>query len=187
MSALNASPGATKGNSAREGGKTAAYIPTQRDIARFWSKVDKRSPNKCWNWMAAKANWGYGVIGMGGRAGGTVRAHRFSWELEHGPIPDGMNVLHHCDNPACVNPRHLFLGDDAANHRDMVAKGRESSPPHPKGEGVGTSKLTWGKVREIRRRYATGEANQHQLADEYGVTQPNIGYIVRNESWREEG
>lgn len=89
----------------------------------FWHLVDKRGPDDCWPWQGS-LYVGYGRIKDGQR--GRVGAHRVSWELHHGPIPDGLWVLHRCDNPPCVNPAHLFLGTPGDNVRDMHAKGRWS-------------------------------------------------------------
>lgn len=104
------------------------------DIDRFWSKVDKSGPipahcpeiGACWVWTAARngsPNHQYGAIRIhGGRK--TVHTHRMSWQIANGPIPAGMYVCHKCDNPACCNPSHLFLGDQGANMRDCASKGR---------------------------------------------------------------
>lgn len=107
----------------------ARYCGRQTPVQRFYSRVDKNGPEpgalgKCWIWMASKQRKGYGIF----QSGGHQSAHRFSFFLKNGPIPLGMFVLHKCDNPACVNPDHLFLGTHADNMADMVTKGRACSP-----------------------------------------------------------
>jgi Mor family transcriptional regulator len=94
-----------------------------------------------------------------------------------------MDVLHHCDNPPCVNPEHLFLGTHRDNMLDRVKKGR-SKLLAPKGEQIGTSVLTSDQVRDIRRRYRSGESRQFELAKEYGVGRSAIYSIVHRVSWR---
>jgi len=91
---------------------------------RFWSKVQKTE--NCWLWMGARTKLGYGQ--RGGRKTGRRYTHRLSWEMRFGPIPEGLCVLHHCDNPPCVNPDHLFLGTKKDNTQDMIAKGRGRGP-----------------------------------------------------------
>lgn len=124
---------------------------------------------------------------MMGRGQRRWYVHRVSWELHNGPIPDGLWVLHHCDNPPCVRPDHLFLGDHAANMRDAVAKGRTrpaSRIAHlPRGESHHKSKLTESTVRDIRTRHSSGTPIR-RLAREYGVTQSAIQSVVRRQSWR---
>lgn len=91
---------------------------------RFWPKVNKTAT--CWLWTGARQG-GYGEMSAGRRGEQPLRAHRVSWEIHNGPIPSGMFVLHNCadgDNPLCVNPEHLFLGDAKANAQDMTSKGR---------------------------------------------------------------
>lgn len=131
--------------------------------------------SSCWEWTAHKNSKGYGRIGQG-RA--ENRAHRLSYRLLVGKIPEGMCVLHKCDNPSCVRPEHLFLGDQAANVRDMVAKGRQLY-----GERVKNSKLTAEDVLGIRRMYAEGVGSR-ELGLLFGVSQANIGDIVRREMWK---
>ena len=89
-------------------------------LERFWSKVNKT--DGCWEWTGARTAPGWhGVVRTAGR---KVVAHRFAWELENGPVPDGLRVLHHCDNPACVRADHLWLGTQRENMIDASAKGR---------------------------------------------------------------
>ena len=92
---------------------------------RLWARV--RRTESCWLWLGSTGGHGYGTMGDGSRTDGTrrtVRTHRAAWEVTHGPIPDGMHVLHHCDTPACCNPAHLYLGKDAENVADKIARGR---------------------------------------------------------------
>lgn len=91
--------------------------------SRFWSRVRKGSA--CWEWVGARHTGGYGAISVNGH---QERAHRVSWMIHHGEIPDGLWVLHRCDNPPCVNPAHLFVGSDADNLSDAIAKGRRLPP-----------------------------------------------------------
>lgn len=86
-------------------------------VANFWAKVIKT--DSCWGWTASGQR--YGKLRV---SGVYVNAHRFSWELHNGPIPEGMFVLHHCDNPPCTNPEHLYLGTNSDNMVDMVRRGR---------------------------------------------------------------
>ena len=90
---------------------------------RFWPKVAKSGPDECWLWTRSLNKYGYGQINSGGR-GRPIVAHRVSWEIHFGPIPDGLFVLHHCDNTPCDNPSHLYLGTKKLNSADMIARNR---------------------------------------------------------------
>lgn len=152
---------------------------------RFWDKVKRQGTDQCWPWLAgcyhASGPNMYGCIWAGGKMRG---AHRVSWELHFGPIPTGAQVLHHCDNPRCVNPHHLFLGTNYDNVQDKMRKGRLG----PRGgESNGRSVLTKDQIVGVRRRYAANEAYQRELAEEYGVTQATISSIVRGDRWPQAG
>lgn len=159
---------------------------TPKDITRFWSKVNRTdNPDECWEWVGTKRH-SYGTIGFGGRrknGGKEYNAHRVSYEINIGEIPDGLHVLHKCDNPKCVNPDHLFLGTHLDNMRDMFAKNRR---PTARGENSGKSKLTDDQVREIRRRYKPycHVNGTRALGREYNVTHECISSIVINKTWK---
>lgn len=149
-------------------------------FVRFWPRVDaSKGATECWLWMAQRTEAGYGHIRAGGHGSRTVLAHRVSWEFANGPVPDGLFVLHACDNPPCVNPSHLFLGTALDNGNDAAAKGRS-----PRGERNGRAKLTESEVEEIRRIYASGGVLQKTIAAKYGVTQSHISTVVRRAGWK---
>lgn len=89
---------------------------------RYWAKV-VFGP-ECWGWSGGTTVWGYGVVGAGRKGSGMLLAHRVSYQLEYGPIPNGAFVRHVCDNPPCTNPAHLVLGTPADNTADAIARGR---------------------------------------------------------------
>ena len=95
---------------------------------RFWKYTAKADPDQCWLWTGYKSGSGYGSLKIDGK---QRSAHRLSWELAHGPVPDGLSVLHRCDNPICVNPGHLWLGTPRQNMEDMAAKGRGRTGAKP--------------------------------------------------------
>ncbi len=117
---------------------------------RFWDKVEKT--DSCWLWTASVDGGGYGLFHLDGK---LQKAHRVSWEMAHGEIPEGISVLHACDTPACVNPNsgHLFLGTQVDNLQDAVAKGRRSQQA---GEGNYHATLNSEDVEYIRELYAEG-------------------------------
>jgi len=142
---------------------------------RFWPRVIKT--DTCWIWNGAKTPFGYGRLGVGE---GWVMAHRFSWELANGPIPEGLFILHHCDNPPCVRPDHLFVGTLRDNTRDMTSKGRNRPP---RGVLSGRTHLTETDVRRMREMYASGTYKQQQLADAFGIAENTVSLIVNRKRW----
>jgi hypothetical protein len=147
-----------------------------RDVReRFEEKFYKCGSNECWDWLHYKDRDGYGSFY---RDGITTGAHRASYELYVGVIPDGMKVCHKCDRPSCVNPSHLFLGSAKDNWGDMVAKGREV---RARGERHGCAKLTWQDACKIRS--LEGTASQAGIAKQFGVTAMVVNRILRNRRW----
>lgn len=144
---------------------------------RFWSKVNKSSG--CWLWTASTQTGGYGQFSVLDARGHYVprRAHRVSWELAFGQVPDGLCVLHRCDVRTCVNPDHLFLGTRADNTADMVTKKRQKRGL--RGEDVLTAEEV-GAMRELRMRGRSAR----EIAEAYGVGEKTAWAIVTGRSWR---
>src|SRR5688572_12699995 len=106
----------------------------------FWAKVQRGKPDECWPWTGGGMPQGYGHFQTGSGTDGTRKtwkAHRYAWTLLVGPIPDGLHLCHHCDNPPCVNPAHMFIGTHRENNADKVAKMRQA-----RGETFSIAKLT---------------------------------------------
>lgn len=153
----------------------------------FWPNV--RITEKCWLWAGGRDPDGYGRL-SGGKKQAAIRAHRFSWVLHRGPIPSGLWVLHHCDNPPCVRPDHLFLGKAVDNNRDMQAKGRAAqgarhgSRLHPermlRGEQIWNARLRETDIPVIRSSSESSPA----LANRYGVTRSAINRARSGKTWR---
>lgn len=142
---------------------------------RFWAKVD--TSGDCWEWQGAKTPTGYGMFGLGGK---TVQAHRASWFFVFGEVlKSTQHLLHKCDNPGCVNPDHLRIGEAIDNVTDMIAKGRQSLR-----NGTKLSKI---QVNIIRCEYETGAFTQEQLAKRHGVSLRQISNILNNKSWKRGG
>lgn len=141
---------------------------------RAWPKVDKRGPDECWPWTGSKYN-GYGYIAN--RYGSGLATRVIVETVLQEPLPDWLHVCHKCDNPPCCNPAHLFLGTDADNTADKVAKGR-----HCRHEKRPKAKLTMEKARQIR--VATGSLRE--IAKAFGVGQTVIWNVRHGHSWKED-
>lgn len=138
----------------------------------FWSRFDKTG--SCWLWTGARISKGYGTVKLQRRSKLT---HRVAWEWTYGPIPQGLWVLHRCDQPACGRPEHLFLGTHADNERDKAQKGR-----HAQGERNGLAVLTASDVIEIRARRAAGELYR-TIAKAFNITPTTACRIYRRRAW----
>ncbi len=144
---------------------------TEKDLARFWKKVDVRGPDDCWEWTAGSTSNGYGSFGMDCL---NYYAHRISYAIANDD-PGKLCVCHTCDNRLCVNPNHLWLGTIQADLKDRDEKDRQA-----KGEQQGLAKLTEKQVKEIL------ESNEPQqvLADRFGVSRENISDIKCGKTWK---
>lgn len=139
----------------------------KRRAIPFWDRVGKQEAG-CWLWTGALDPAGYGRLH-------NKLAHRLAWADVNGPIPAGLFVCHHCDNPPCVRPDHLFLGTAADNAADRDAKGR--------GRTGRRSKLTPALVAQLRARYSGRRGQISQFAREYGVTSLTMGRAIKGQSW----
>lgn len=149
---------------------------------RFWANVLKGGPDECWPWTASASKEGYGRIR---RCGKLVVAHRASYEMHIGPIPEGMKVCHTCDNPPCVNPKHLWIGTDGDNTRDSITKGRPRGakiPVPPRGEKCVFSVLVASQVLEMRRLSQDGWCNQ-DLAAKFQIDKSGVSRIICRKRW----
>lgn len=161
-------------------------IPPKERISNL-SKID--TVTGCWNWLKSFKGKGdplreYGHLIIGSRTDNTRRsiaAHRYSYIIFKGEIPDGMFVCHNCDNPKCVNPDHLFLGTRQDNIDDREFKGRNKIM---RGENAGTAKLTQKQADEIRILYASGGTSSRKLAKQFGLKDHGcILNIVKNKAY----
>lgn len=148
-------------------------------LERFWYK--SLIGDGCWEWQATKNEHGYGFIGVGSRRSNAAKhclAHRMAYELVYGKPPDSLGVLHKCDNPACIRPDHLFLGDQLANMQDAVAKNRVKC-----GEQKRQAILKASQIPEIRRLKKEG-LSQEKIAAMFGVKRTCIARVVTGVSWK---
>lgn len=145
----------------------------------FWRRVDRRSKTECWNFKGRRNHDGYGRSTFRGFGYKKRRfAHRVAFGFVNGPAPNNLLVCHRCDNPACCNPDHLFLGTRNDNNQDKITKGRMKL-----GEQLPQTKLTAEKVRKIRS-YLPRQCPIIKLAKEYGVSPHTIRYVMAGSSWK---
>lgn len=150
---------------------------------RFWLKVDIKAPDDCWEWKEGLYSDGYGFFNMPKTESSKRRgygAHVFAWMLTHNEMSNGYDICHHCDNPPCCNPGHLFKGTRLDNMRDCKSKGRYNSP---RGEATAFAKLNDEKVREIRRRRNAGELFK-TIAASMGIAMNTARTAYHGISWR---
>ena len=150
---------------------------------RFLDKINKDGPDqgslgKCWLWTGQQTHSKYGQINSRFT---RILAHRLSWMIYRGPIPEHLDVLHECDVKICVNPDHLKLGTDQENANDVGNHGKRVN-----GERICTAKLTTEKVLEMRHKFANG-VSQKLLRREYGLTNGQVSKIVRGLAWKHVG
>ena len=145
---------------------------------RFWKKVNQLGDDKCWEWTGSLDTRGYGLLRVNGK---LQKAHRVSYVLHIGDIPDGLVICHKCDNTKCVNPNHLFSGTMQDNVDDRDAKGRCI---HPHGEEIPWSKLTEDDVREMRLLYNSKQMILRELSEKYKVSIAQIHKAIKGITWK---
>lgn len=155
--------------------------PAARRDTRDWSSrlLDRYevAASGCWEWTGYKAN-GYGRLTVGRQC---WLAHRLSYALHYGDLPADSLICHHCDNPACINPEHLYAGDIVTNVADRTRRGRHVATL---GERSGNTELTADDITELRARYAAGGISQLALARHYGISQSEAWNIIHRRRWR---
>jgi hypothetical protein len=147
--------------------------PVPMTIRRIMERTVLR-PSGCIEWQGSKNGDGYAFVRFEGK---TRKLSRLIWELNKGPIPEGLQILHQCDNRGCINISHLFLGTQKDNVRDCVNKGRNTTWP---GETNWFAKLSKEQVSDIKE----DTRKQQDIADDYGISQPNVSMIKHGHSWR---
>jgi len=160
------------------------YIVEPEELKRrFYLGVPKgKSADECWEWSMSRLKSGYGRVIIGGR---QIRAHRVSYEVAHGRVPSGLSVLHHCDNPPCVNPVHLYAGTQLENCRDVYARNRMPTGFQAKAEDHPMRKLSWESVREIRSQSYSKHGAKAAAAKALGISKGNFSKILSGRIWKE--
>jgi hypothetical protein len=166
---------------------------SKSDLERFYEKVMPEPMSGCWLWLGSLGG-GYGIIRVNGK---IIKAHRFSYEEHKAPIPTGLFVCHHCDNPPCVNPAHLFVGTQSDNLLDAGRKMRTGMQRYPekshfkthkinysRGESHGLSKLTQRNADDIRMLHRAG-TKRIELSRLFGVAPTTISDVIKGRTWRD--
>ena len=153
---------------------------TEKDLKRFWNKIKINKKTGCWEWTAAKSLKGYGRFKLNGK---LESPHIISYILRNGEYDRSLDVCHHCDNPSCVNPEHLFLGTRSENMLDSYKKGR-SICRTPKGIKNPNSKLNPEKVKKIRK-LINKNIILSKIAEDFNVHRSTINKIKFNEIWKD--
>lgn len=154
-------------------GRQVGHRPDDSIEDRFFRLVDRSAG--CWLWTGDLNRRGYGRLQFNKQ---RYLAHRVSFEIHKGPIRGALLVCHTCDNPKCVNPNHLFLGNHAENMRDCMAKGRFLI-----GERSPNAKLTDRDVKEIRRLHALGRYTHDEIAAQFNTSRPNVTKVINRYRW----
>lgn len=149
-----------------------------RVLEKFWKHVKIDSMTGCWQWTGGKNEFGYGIFCTDKR---RIRTHRYCWELFKEPIPKGMCICHHCDNPSCINPDHMFIGTQAENMADMRKKHRGSTKPRPGTENP-AAKLSEQQVRIIFSMNGTVRAEE--VAQVFNVKKTSVYNIWSRITWK---
>ncbi len=147
-------------------------------ITKEWLMLHTEKQGDCLVWLKYRVPTGYGQLKT---ENGVELAHRVSYRLHYGKIYRDLHILHHCDNPPCINPDHLWAGTNSDNIRDRVSKGRPGNPGRP-GTGPST-KLTVKRVLQIRRLWSTGKVTQQSIAEIFGIARSNVSMIIRRATW----
>ena len=172
----------------RQGALSAEARPSPKSypeavLRRFWSKVDRRRKDECWPWKAYRSPSGHGKFQLGGRGARTITASRFLWELTHGPVRRGLEVIHCCPNGWCMNPSHLFVGTPADRGAELFRQGRTCA-----GERHPNSRLTAAQVAEIRALLsASPRPTLVDVARKYGIAKEHVGAIWKFRLWTRIG
>lgn len=154
------------------------------ELVRFWERVDKKNVNDCWIWKAGKDIVGYGNFQLDDKS--VVKAHRYSFLITNGYLDNNKFICHSCDNPSCVNPKHLWEGTAADNNADCRNKNRAVPPPDQKGENHSQHILTEHQVLDIRKKFENG-IKQAELMRMYGISRNAIHKICQRKTWKHIG